>query len=73
MKEMTTLQLVHRLNELLRLYNEFGIERLKIDHKIEKLDEEWNAICYELWNRIPNLKEDSNLQLKGKKRVKKHD
>ena len=71
MKEKTTLQLAFRLNEILREYNDLGLEKIKNEHAIAKLDEEWNAICYELWRRIPSLTDDTNLQPKGKKRVKK--
>ena len=54
MKEKTILELANRLNEI-------EIER-------NKLDLEYNMIVNELWQRIPSLKEDVNLQ---KKRVRK--
>ena len=54
MKEKTILELANRLNEI-------EIER-------NKLDLEYNMIVNELWQRIPSLKEDVNLQ---KKRVRR--
>lgn len=56
MKEKTILELANRLNEI-------EIER-------NKLDLEFNMIVNELWQRIPSLKEDINLQ---KKKVRKYE
>ena len=70
MKDKTTLQLAFRLNELLKEYDELGVEQITNEHKVAKLNEEWDAICYELWNRVPSLQTDVNLQPKSKKRVK---
>ena len=70
MKEKTTLQLAFRLNELIRAYNDLGLEKLKTEHDIAKLDEEWDSICYELWDRIPSLTDDPNLKPKRKVRKK---
>ena len=50
MKEKTLLELANRLNEI-------EVER-------NKLDLEYNMIVNELWNRIPSLKDDVNLQKK---------
>lgn len=56
MKNKTTLELAQRLNAIERQRNE--------------LDIEFNMIIQELWNRIPSLKEDVNLQ---KKKVRKYE
>lgn len=56
MKEKTLLELANRLNEI-------EVER-------NKLDLEYNMIVNELWNRIPSLKDDVNLQ---KKKVRKYE
>jgi hypothetical protein len=56
MKDKTTKDLAFRLSE---------IEREKF-----KLDMEYNKIVQELWDRIPSLKDDVNLQ---KKKVRKYE
>ena len=56
MKNKTTLELAQRLNEIEKQRNE--------------LDIEFNMIVGELWQRIPSLKEDVNLQ---KKKVRKYE
>lgn len=70
MKNKTTLQLAYRLNEILKEYDELGVEQIINEHKVAKLNEEWDAICYELWDRVPKLQTDVNLQPKSKKRIK---
>lgn len=50
MKNKTTLQLACRLNE--------------IERELYDLDIEYNSIVQELWNRIPSLKDDVNIQKK---------
>lgn len=50
MKDKTTKELADRLNGIM-------IER-------NKLDLEYNQIVKELWDRIPSLKNDPNLELK---------
>lgn len=54
LKHTATIDLVHRLN--------------KIDVERQKLDIEYDQIIYELWDRIPTLKEDENMQPKIIKR-----
>ena len=56
MKNKTTLELAQRLNAIEKQRNE--------------LDIEFNMIIQELWNRVPSLKEDVNLQ---KKKVRKYE
>ena len=56
MKNKTTLELAQRLNSIEKQRNE--------------LDIEFNMIIQELWNRVPSLKEDVNLQ---KKKVRKYE
>lgn len=45
----------------------------KIDDKRNKLDEAENIIIYELWERIPTLKESYLFQPKGKTKVKEQE
>lgn len=45
----------------------------KIDDKRSKLDEAENIIIYELWERIPSLKESYLFQPKGKTKVKEQE
>lgn len=50
MKDKSLKELVVRLNQ--------------IETEKNELDLEYNMIVHELWNRIPSLKEDVNVQLK---------
>lgn len=62
LKDKTVFDLATRLNQI-------HIER-------QKLDMEYNAIVHELWDRIPSLKDDVNIQprvLVKKKENKKDD
>lgn len=68
MRNMTILQLVYRLNDIM-------VEQNKLEIKSMELEKEYNEIVYELWGRIPSLKDDENIQPKGrdiqpKKRVR---
>lgn len=63
-KERTTLFLAQRLNEIMKEQNQYEIELLM-------LDKEFNAIVYELWDRIPSLRNDADMQ--PKKRVRKYE
>lgn len=49
MQDKTVLELANRLNEIRKIKNE--------------LDIEYNMIIKELWERIPSLKDDVNMQL----------
>lgn len=64
MKDKTVLELATRLNEIEK-------ERNSIDIRLLELNKEYNDIVYELWDRIPNLKEDVDMQ--PKKMVKKKE
>lgn len=57
MNSKSIMQLAKRLNEIV-------IERNNLDVKSIELDKEYNEIVYELWGRIPNLKEDVDMQPK---------
>lgn len=57
MKEKSTLQLANRMNE--------------IEIEINNLQIEYNKIVHELHDRMPNLKDDVNIQ--PKKRVRKYE
>lgn len=50
MHDKTNFELVTRLNE--------------IEKEKNRLDLEYNRIVHELWNRVPSLKDDVNLQPK---------
>jgi hypothetical protein len=56
MKNKTTIELVNRINE--------------IRQEQQNLDIEYNKIVKELWQRIPSLKEDVNMQPKKMVRCK---
>ena len=64
LKEKTTLYLATRLNEIMKEQNQYEIELLM-------LDKEFNAIVYELWERVPSLRNDVDMQ--PKKRVRKYE
>lgn len=70
MKNKTTLELVHRLNNIMKEFNNLDLEQLRSNAYREKLNEEWDAIVYELWDRIPSLSTDGDLQPKRKKKVR---
>ena len=57
MKDKTIYELATRLNQIM-------VEQ-------QKLELEYNQIVYELWERIPSLKNDVNIQ--PKKRVRKYE
>lgn len=57
MNKDKTFELVNRLNEI-------RVEQ-------QKLELEYNRIIKELWDIIPNLKNDPNIQLQEKIKVKK--
>lgn len=63
MQKKTIYQLAMRLNEIIK-------EQSRLGASTPELDEEYNAIVYELWGRIPSLKDDVNLQPKTKVRKK---
>lgn len=57
LQDKTVYQLATRLNELMK-------ERNKLELKLMDIDKEYNKIVYELWERIPSLKKDSDIQPK---------
>ena len=63
MEGKTILQLVNRLNEIM-------VEMDKLEIRSMKLEDEYNQIVYELWNKIPSLKNDENIQ--PKRRVRRY-
>lgn len=60
-KKKTTLQLANELNEIM-------IKKNKLVMEIARLDKEYDEIIYELHDRLPNLKDDPNLQPKQRRR-----
>ena len=67
MKNMTILQLVYKLNEISIAKNKIEMKMLRDpDNKALKatlavLNEEHDAVIYELCGRIPSLEDDKNL------------
>lgn len=57
----TTKELVERLNQIM-------VERKKLEINIYELDREHDEIVFKLWERLPNLKGDPNIQPKKKVR-----
>ena len=55
LKDKTIKELVDRLNEINK-------EKDKLDIEIIVLNDEYDKIVKELWDRIPSLKDDPNLQ-----------
>ena len=66
MKEKTVFQLANRLNEIIIESNEILMGHS--DKSIDILEKEWDEIIYELWDRIPSLKDDQTIQPKTRKR-----
>ena len=57
----TTKELVERLNEIM-------VEQYRLEMKMSELDREHNEIVYELWKRLPHLKDNPDIQPKKKVR-----
>ena len=57
----TTKELVERLNEIM-------VEQYRLEMKMNELDREHNEIVYELWKRLPHLKDSPDIQPKKKVR-----
>lgn len=55
LQSMTVAQLCHKLNALM-------VERNQLEMKLNATNEDFNAIVYELWERIPGLQDDSDIQ-----------
>lgn len=54
-------ELVERLNQIM-------VEQYRLEMKMSELDREHNEIVYELWKRLPNLKNSPDIQPKAKVR-----
>ena len=61
MEHLTNKELIERFNQIL-------IERNKLEMNLMELDKEHDDIVYELWNRLPNLKDEPDIQPKKKVR-----
>ena len=61
MENKTVFELAMRLNEIMKIQNSTGTST-------PELDEEFNAIVYELWDRIPSLQDSVDIQPKVKKK-----
>ena len=71
----TLFNLITRLNqievELQKLGLKYSSILTEMNTEKQKLDNEYNEIIYELWNRIPSLKDDVNIQPKKKVKERK--
>ena len=63
MKDKSVYELATRLNELTKELNTLELREIT-------LISEYDEIVYELWRRIPTLKEDADIQPKRKVRAK---
>lgn len=61
MEHLTNKELIDRFNRIL-------IERNKLEMNLMELDKEHDDIVYELWDRLPNLKDEPDIQPKKKVR-----
>ena len=56
--------------ELIERLNEIMVEQYRLEMKMSELDREHNEIVYELWKRLPHLKDSPDIQPKKKIRKK---
>ena len=72
MKSKSVFELIKRLNEIMAEQQKLELKSLKFSEEIkterDRLDDEYNSLVLELWDRIPSLKADENIQ--PKKRIK---
>ena len=61
MSDKTILQLIFRLNEI-------TVEMNKLEVRNMQLEKEYDDIVYELWGKIPDLKNSEDIQPKRKVR-----
>ena len=71
LSEMSILRLANRLNELHVEMQQLEWKNIKNEELMRKLNEEYDEIVYELWDRIPSLCDDVNIQ--PKKRVRRDE
>lgn len=58
LKELSILELAMKLNEIIKIKSTINVTGLEL----VTLDITWNDIVFELWERIPSLKDEPNLQ-----------
>ena len=63
MKDKSVFELATRLNELTKELNNLELREITLIN-------EYDEIVYELWRRIPTLKNDVDIQPKRKVRIK---
>lgn len=63
MKDKSVFELATRLNELTKELNGLELREITLIH-------EYDEIVYELWRRIPTLKDDADIQPKRKVRIR---
>lgn len=63
MKDKSVFELATRLNELTKELNNLELREITLIN-------EYDEIVYELWRRIPTLKDDVDIQPKRKVRMK---
>ena len=58
-KMLSVYDLAMKLNTITRAKSAGKLD----ENTLAQLNCEWNLVVYELWQRIPSLKEDTNIQL----------
>lgn len=64
LKKTPLIDLANRLNQIRVEKRDLDLKHLKLDLEGIKLDTEYNEIIYELWKRIPTLKDCPDIQPK---------
>lgn len=54
--------------ELIERFNKIMVEQDELELNLDRLDREFNEIVYELWKRLPHLKDSPDIQPKNKVR-----
>lgn len=54
--------------ELIERFNKIMVEQDELELNLDRLDREFNEIVYELWKRLPHLKDSPDIQPKKKVR-----
>lgn len=58
LKDLSVLELAMKLNEIIKIKGTRAVTGLELI----QLDTTWNDVVFELWERLPHLKNDPDLQ-----------
>lgn len=58
LKELSIYELTMKLNNIVKVKSNVNVSGLELI----VLDQMWNDVVMELWDRIPSLKDDANIQ-----------